>query len=525
MLWSNVGAAARIITVGARDQSRHDALIASGVVDALLWTTAHDFKIFGSNIATATAGASVALIGRNEGGLTLTREAVTNVLDSVHLFWGSSSNAMQSSLTLKASVTKIVGRALPIVDMVIADANKPFALQHPTALDDLVCGLLVDESHPRRGQEGAAKLQEVCALVLQNLALSDVGKGPLRSHSGVMASLRSIATGTAGLGDKARRYAEGALFELDEAARLKTKEAAAESAAAVAEGGTVAEHVMLSYNWSHQDVIKRINVALKARGCAVWIDIEKMQGSTVEVMAEAVEQAVCVVYGISKAYKESTNCRLEAQYAFQQKKDMVPLMLEEGYSPNGWLGMLLGVRLWYGFYGSVLGSEGAFEGKVEELCRELGDRGLKAAQVATQSVSGDASLSTQPALAFVGEGRTRAVEALLERASKLLPLVDRKERKELFVRVEALLEDVDTAEIPAWLSVTWTDEQVAAVVHASETARAIQKATSMSEDEAAGAVKAVLEVLEQIVASAVDKVEQLMAAIRSGEVGVVVSVL
>ena len=37
--------------------------------------------------------------------------------------------------------------------------------------------------------------------------------------------------------------------------------------------------------------------------------------------------------------------------------------------------MLLGVRLWYGFYGSVLASEAAFEGKVEELCRKLGVRG------------------------------------------------------------------------------------------------------------------------------------------------------
>ena len=92
-------------------------------------------------------------------------------------------------------------------------------------------------------------------------------------------------------------------------------------------------------------------------------------------MADAVEDAAVVCYGISQAYKESTNCRMEAQYAFQQKKDMVPLMLEEGYSPNGWLGMILGVRLWYGFFGTTLASEEAFEGKVEELCRELGSRG------------------------------------------------------------------------------------------------------------------------------------------------------
>eukprot|EP01048_Picozoa_sp_COSAG05_P026891 COSAG05_NODE_7572_length_795_cov_1.586207_1_plen_68_part_10 len=60
-------------------------------------------------------------------------------------------------------------------------------------------------------------------------------------------------------------------------------------------------------------------------------------------MSAAVEECAVMCYGISQAYKESTNCRMEAQYAMQQKKDMVPLMMEEGYSAKGWLGMLLGV--------------------------------------------------------------------------------------------------------------------------------------------------------------------------------------
>ena len=35
------------------------------------------------------------------------------------------------------------------------------------------------------------------------------------------------------------------------------------------------------------------------------------------------------------------------------------------------------LRVWYGLYGMVLESEGAFEGKIEELSRELGERGCK----------------------------------------------------------------------------------------------------------------------------------------------------
>ena len=97
-----------------------------------------------------------------------------------------------------------------------------------------------------------------------------------------------------------------------------------------------------------------------------------------------VEDCAVMCYGISKSYKESTNCRMEAQYAFQQHKDMVPLMLEEGYRANGWLGMLIGVRMWFAFFGTTLSSDSAFEEKVEELCFELGERGQQPTDWAAQ---------------------------------------------------------------------------------------------------------------------------------------------
>ena len=154
----------------------------------------------------------------------------------------------------------------------------------------------------------------------------------MRSHAHVMTALRAVATAEGGMSEQARQYASGALFELDEVARQKARAAAVAAKAAAASGSgskgedavvPTTEHVMLSYNWGHQPTIKRINTALQARGYSVWIDIEKMQGSTVEMMADAVEECAVMCYGISQAYKESTNCRMEAQYAHQQEKDMV----------------------------------------------------------------------------------------------------------------------------------------------------------------------------------------------------------
>ena len=48
------------------------------------------------------------------------------------------------------------------------------------------------------------------------------------------------------------------------------------------------------------------------------------------------------LYAVSLAYKESPNCRLEANYAHQQNLDMIPILMEEGYQPAGWLGLILG---------------------------------------------------------------------------------------------------------------------------------------------------------------------------------------
>jgi hypothetical protein len=66
---------------------------------------------------------------------------------------------------------------------------------------------------------------------------------------------------------------------------------------------------------------------------------------------------------------------MEAQYALQKKKPLIPLMLVEGYEADGWLGLLLGTSMWYGFYGETLSSASGFDGRMDALCREIGSRG------------------------------------------------------------------------------------------------------------------------------------------------------
>ena len=94
--------------------------------------------------------------------------------------------------------------------------------------------------------------------------------------------------------------------------------------------------VLRADQWNVQAAIQRTNESLIARGYVTWFDLTNMKGSTMDAMSDAIEGADVMLYGVSLAYKESANCRLEANYAHQQELDMIPLMMQDNYKPQGW---------------------------------------------------------------------------------------------------------------------------------------------------------------------------------------------
>ena len=91
---------------------------------------------------------------------------------------------------------------------------------------------------------------------------------------------------------------------------------------------------MISYSWANQEAVIVIKLWLESEGYNVWLDVDMMCGSTLETMAKAVEDAECFVMAVSDAYKNSPNCRAEAEYAFQQHKFIVPIMLQSVSGPG-----------------------------------------------------------------------------------------------------------------------------------------------------------------------------------------------
>ena len=115
---------------------------------------------------------------------------------------------------------------------------------------------------------------------------------------------------------------------------------------------------------------------------------------------------------------------MEAQYALQKKKPLIPLKLVQGYEADGWLGLLLGTSMWYAMYGDTLTSEGAFEDRMSALSRELGVRGRADATVEADSFVGlepepwlDDERSEGDDASLVAELRGMKVGALARRAA------------------------------------------------------------------------------------------------------------
>jgi hypothetical protein len=176
-----------IVELAAQDESQHEMLIASGVADALEYGILHDFTFGGSSIAAYASGAAVALVGRNEGGKVLRREAVHAVLDRLLQYFVN-----PQKLFYGAPAKSVMIHLARVTIMVISDANKKHMLQFEPLIDILLECLIIDDNNRRKGQDGADQLQEASAGVLHELSLYGPGAASLRSHGAAVSSLHKL---------------------------------------------------------------------------------------------------------------------------------------------------------------------------------------------------------------------------------------------------------------------------------------------------------------------------------------------
>ena len=165
--------------MAATDHTIKARLVSEGVAERLLHTISQTQVFSGSTLAAWGALGAVLLIGTNERGLVLPREAVISVLSRLARHFDPSDRAWRYPITRMLPLTK----ALCLI--CISDHNKPFVLEHGSAIDVLAACLLLptDAQDKRHAQFGREELQYSAAQALQNLALSPVSAPAIRAHT------------------------------------------------------------------------------------------------------------------------------------------------------------------------------------------------------------------------------------------------------------------------------------------------------------------------------------------------------
>ncbi|KAK9540613.1 hypothetical protein VZT92_003054 [Zoarces viviparus] len=109
-------------------------------------------------------------------------------------------------------------------------------------------------------------------------------------------------------------------------------------------------HIMLSYQWDDQALVRNIYARLKDDGLPVWMDIEGgVTGNINDAMAAGVEEAVVMCPFMTPAYQASRSCKKELNYADTREVIIVPVMLTSNWEASEWLGLITAGLLWVDF--------------------------------------------------------------------------------------------------------------------------------------------------------------------------------
>ena len=107
--------------------------------------------------------------------------------------------------------------------------------------------------------------------------------------------------------------------------------------------------IMISYSHANKELCYKIHQSLLQANFRVWLDFENMYGSTLHSMATAIESSDMILVGMSHPYKQSVYCRSEAEYAYTRQRHIIPLVMENKYRPDGWLGLICASKMYVDF--------------------------------------------------------------------------------------------------------------------------------------------------------------------------------
>ena len=119
---------------------------------------------------------------------------------------------------------------------------------------------------------------------------------------------------------------------------------------------------MISFHSSKKALCEKIQAELeKSPNVKVVLNLCNSLKSNIDTSIKTIEKSECVLLGVCERYRVDENAQAEATYAYNTRKHIVPLIMQEGFEHvDGWMSPVLKDRVCIDFTGDF-----------EEACANL----------------------------------------------------------------------------------------------------------------------------------------------------------
>jgi len=340
-----------IMHASSSDAAKSHLLQARIPEEALQAVMASDAKTMQASATRIRATlASANLCGREERSiLSTTPEMLSEIVRCVQ-------HAMEETeyCGIKWS---LAGVMLPLFNLSCSDSNKMELIRFGTVA--LLLKLVEELANSTAQASTSSEPFELALRTLANFTFNEDAKEQMLQQN-TLQIMDAVIERLQGETIPARKVAQDLAFMLSDTGEHVTRDSNELDSRCEQETA----RIMISYSWAEkkQNVVALTGM-LREKGYDVWRDedgsrlVQKMMGSSMEIMAQAIEVANFVIVFVSRAYRDSYNCKLEGKYAQTRERaglvKILFVMMEEDYTPqseagvDGWLGMMIADSIWY----------------------------------------------------------------------------------------------------------------------------------------------------------------------------------
>ncbi|CAF0825508.1 unnamed protein product [Didymodactylos carnosus] len=189
------------------------------------------------------------------------------------------------------------------------------------------------------------RVQQQALNILWAMTFDDQAANILRQNANFLSYVKSQLSSDI---SETKKIAEGIIWKLEKESQFVAQQSSLSGA--LSKNSSRYKHdVMISYSHTDKDLCWQIQEQLVKDKYRVWLDRDQMFGSTMQAMADAIENSEFVFICMSDAYKQSSYCQSEAHYAFERQCRLIPLIMKKDYRPDGWLGIITSGKIYIDF--------------------------------------------------------------------------------------------------------------------------------------------------------------------------------